>query len=128
MRKTPLWLRWLGILVGALFLLWLPIEEAYLWPANLLAAVACAWLALFLIYRRNLTACRTYHYWIGLTAGSLVIPLSFLLIFFKSALHAHGFMEFPLSLLLKNAQNAPWFIFFGILIPVIYYRLIDHLK
>lgn len=128
MRKIPLWLRWLGIIVGALFLLWLPIEEASLWPANLLAAVASAWLALFFMYRRGLTTRRTYHYWIGMTAGLLVIPFSFLLIFFKSALHAHGFMEFPISLLLKNAQNTPWLIFFGILIPVIYYRLIDSYK
>lgn len=122
MNKAPLWLRWIGISIGALGFIWLPIEDQSLWFATLLSAAVSAWLALRYIYNQTDSPSLKKLSTIGVLSGALVTPMAVILIVFKSGLHSHGFLEFPLSKLVSYLINTIWWSLLGILVSILFYR------
>lgn len=119
MNRTPLWLRWMGLLVGGIALIWLPIEDQNIWITNWISAILLSWLATYLVLQQRSSVSFRLKLVIGAIAGLLVTPVSFLLIIFKSGLHAHGFTEFSIHQLLNNLQNSLWWLLLGILVPAL---------
>jgi hypothetical protein len=98
---------------GLLALLWLSLEDTAVWPVSLLGLGLSALLNLFLaldklggraiprIYAPPLAA--LLGILIGL--GASIAAAGFM--FFKNALHAHVFLDFPPGLMLAMLERAP---------------------
>jgi hypothetical protein len=112
-------LRALSLLLGALVLFWLPIEDTSIRAPLLLAAAASTLLALHTYYRlrsgRSRGAAGGTIVLAGL-AGLAVGPLAVLLMVFKSGLHGHGFPDFSPAELLQVLQDTPRWTLAGLLI------------
>jgi hypothetical protein len=104
-----------GLILGALFIIWLPIEDTdtrYVIP---LAAGLCAWLgARFVLLRREGAGMATYGS-VGLLAGLVVSLAAVALISFKGGLHAHGFPDFALVQVRDVLISTPWWAAAGLL-------------
>ncbi|KAA3648301.1 MAG: hypothetical protein DWQ07_04730 [Chloroflexi bacterium] len=119
--KLRFWLRLCGLLIGFLFLVWLPFEDVDVVYTISLAIAVGAWLLLRLIYQKQ------YHLWqfalSGSVFGLLVSPLALTLMAFKSSLHAHGFSDFALPQIRTVLAATPWFILGGLLLGLAIYTL-----
>jgi hypothetical protein len=101
-------LRKAGLILGTLFLIWLPIEDTdtrYVIP---LAAGFCAWLGARVILSRRIDAGMVAFASIGLLAGLVVSLVAVALISFKGGLHGHGFPEFALAQVKDVLNSTPW--------------------
>lgn len=105
--------RMVALPFGLLALLWLSLEDTAVWPVSLLGLGLSALLNLFLaldklggraiprIYAPPLAA--LLGILIGL--GASIAAAGFM--FFKNALHAHVFLDFPPGLMLAMLERAP---------------------
>lgn len=98
-------LRLAGLVWGAVFLLWLPVEDVTPSAALALAGGAAVWGVAR--WGRGLAPGR---WWLaGLAAGLALAPLAAGLLVFKSGLHSHGFPDFgPRQLLGALAGTPAW--------------------
>ncbi len=110
--RTLLRLRFAGLGVGVLILLWLPVEDLSPRSALALGMLLSAWLAA--------RACiqQSFHspLWIWAIGGAAVAPLAAGLVIFKSGLHGHGIPDFTLAQVAAILQQSPWFILGGLLV------------
>lgn len=101
-------LREVGLILGALFLIWLPIEDTdtrYVIP---LAAGFCAWLGARVVLSRRIDADMAAFGSIGLLAGLVVSLVAVALISFKGGLHGHGFPDFALTQVKDVLNSTAW--------------------
>lgn len=105
--------RTVTVLYGVLVFIWLSPEESQVWPVALLgiglAGLTIMWTVGKWLGGRELTLLQVAA--LGLLAGALVglggnVAASALM-FFKNALHAHAFPDFPPRLLLALLSRAP---------------------
>ena len=105
--------RTVTVFYGVLVFLWLSPEESQVWPVAALgvglAALTILWLAARRLAGRALTTGQVAVG--GLLAGALVglagCVATGSLMFFKNALHAHAFPDFPPGLVLALLSRAP---------------------
>lgn len=115
--QNPLWLRTIGILIGFLCFIWLPIEDTNIVILVGLAVAICAWLA-----TRILLQCEVLlvlHILIGAVAGAAVIPTALLLMAIKGGLHDHGFADFLPLQVRQVLAGFPFWILSGLLFGLI---------
>ncbi len=97
-RKLPLWLRWWGLLAGALTLFWIPIEDTTLTGLRFVSAAWGIWLAGWSYQRGWLRIKRFDLRWqkalAGGSAGLLMTLSALILVLIKAGLHGHGFLDF----------------------------------
>lgn len=109
------------LLVGAVALLWLAIEDPSPWPPLTLGAAFAGLLALHFVHRqvhgrptsagRFLLLCSGS----GLVAGAYACLLAVGLMLFKNARHAHSIPDFPAGQVLATLQLAPQMALCGML-------------
>lgn len=99
----------LTVLYGLVLFLWLSPEDNAVWPVTLLGGVG----ALLLIYHLLLRAqvALLHRLEVALVVGAVIgLATSLLttaLMFFKNALHAHVFLDYPPALMIAVLQRAP---------------------
>jgi hypothetical protein len=80
---------------------WLPIEDLNIIFLSVMSLVWCLWLAVYAVWRGVLSG-RTHRlFWLGVLSGFLFFPISMLFILFKAGLHAHGFLDFSASQIVR---------------------------
>ena len=103
------------MLMGVVFLMWLPIEDVdtrYVIP---LAVGLCAWLGIrFFLSRTGVISIAQLGLGGALT-GLAVTPTAVIFISFKSGLHAHGFPDFPLVQVRDLLYSTPSWVLVGLL-------------
>jgi hypothetical protein len=123
MKDTP-WLnssarvRFGGLLLGILIVVWLSIEESSTLGVVLLAGLVCTRIALWLLQRTRMDG-KHLIFWpiiIGSGAGLLLAPLAVLLMALKSGLHGHGAPDFNPGQLQAVFSRMPFYILAGFLI------------
>ena len=112
-NKSPLWLRWWGILWGIITLLWLPIEDIDTTKLVLVAAGWAIWLGVKLAAGTFLSAVPWRLVWIGILSGFTIIVLVFALVLFKAGMHHHGFLDFSFWQLGRVVRQTPWWVLAG---------------
>jgi hypothetical protein len=115
--STPLWLRYLAIVLGILFFIWLPIEDMHEGYVLTLAGGISAWLALrFLVSTRGDRDKFTLR-WIavGLAAGMAVTPVTLLLMILKNGTHTHEVPDFTPYQMARVIELTPYFAGAGLL-------------
>jgi hypothetical protein len=88
------------MLLGALLLFWLPVEDRNERTAQLLGILLCLVLALYLIFRNSEHPCKRIfrrYLVIGTLAGTGVSILTLSLMIFKGGLHGHGFPDYTIT-------------------------------
>lgn len=105
--------RWAVILLGGLSLLWLSVEDATALPAAVLGTAASSLL--------TLGAHPSQRSWLalllaGAIAGAGSAIMAALLMFFKTAWHAHIVPDFPLPMILAMLERAPLWAVAGVLV------------
>ena len=97
-KKLPLWLRWWGLLTGAVSIFWLPIEDTTLTMLGLISAGWGIWLAGWLFQPSWFQLTRLNGWQRNAIGGGLsgfLLPLAaLLLVLVKAGLHGHGFLDF----------------------------------
>jgi len=107
-------LRKAGLILGTLFIIWLPTEDTdtrYVIP---LAVGFCAWLGARVVLLRNGTVGIATYSVIGLLTGLGVSIVAVALIGFKGGLHGHGFPDFALVQVQDVLNSTPWWAVGGI--------------
>ncbi len=119
-KTIPLRMRLLAIILGMVFLFWLPLEDTAEVTAALFAIAICIWLAAtFLILTKKTSPAKLYHYvLVGLIAGALVTPLTLSLMAFKTGLHGHQSPDFTAQQILSVVRKTPIWIIGGFLISL----------
>ncbi|NWG16722.1 MAG: hypothetical protein HXY41_08815 [Chloroflexi bacterium] len=98
---------------GLALLLWLSLEDTHIWPVALLGLGLSALLNLFFVLDKlgGQAIPRRYALPLAALAGVLIgLGASIAaagLMFFKNALHAHVFLDFPPGLMLAMLERAP---------------------
>ncbi len=105
--------RLLAIGYGIMLFVWVTLEDNAIWPVSLLGlglAILIVYLTIIDKINGQLFAVRWLPFigiasggLIGLTAGLCITGL----MFFKNAVHAHVFLDFPLGLMLAMLQRTP---------------------
>lgn len=96
-------LRWLALSYGLALWLWLSVEDTAVWPAVLFGlGLATLMLALTFLDKLNLRWLPIF----GLLVGLGTAVASTVLMFFKNAVHAHVFWDFPPGLMFAILQRA----------------------
>jgi hypothetical protein len=111
--KSPLYLRWWGLLWGIITFFWLPIEDITITFLVVVALGWCAWLGSWAAWRGLLLHSRRRLVWLGGGAGLLFFPLASAFILFKAGLHAHGFLDFSLFQITRLAWLTPVWVVVG---------------
>jgi hypothetical protein len=116
--STPIQLRYLAIVLGVLFLLWIPIEDMHEGFVLLLAGSMCAWLAARHLSRTHNARGRLWlrQTAIGLTAGIAVTPVSLMLMIFKNGIHAHEVPDFSAQQMASVIEMTPIWASSGLLV------------
>jgi hypothetical protein len=119
-KAIPLWMRYIAIIMGLLFLFWLPVEDTTTFFVLFFATTICCWFAAsFLITKKE-----EFHHSLtpflvtGFVAGLLVTPLSLFLMAFKTGLHGHEYPDFMSQQIQSVIQKTPIWIFGGFLISL----------
>lgn len=110
LSRASLWLRVLSLLLGAIVLFWLPVEDTNLRGPIVLGAIGAALAGLHLYHRLQQvrTPVPVFHTIVlGGLAGLAAGPLAVALMVFKSGLHGHGFPDFSTAELWRVLSNAP---------------------
>jgi hypothetical protein len=89
-------LRIMAILLGAGFFLWIPFEDNSTFWLRLFSMLSCCLGAIYACSKITPEKRRRWATYpsVGLLAGLLVIPITIILMAFKSSLHGHGSPEF----------------------------------
>jgi hypothetical protein len=106
-------IRWLALLYGGLLLFWLSLEDTQVWPVALLGWSGAALLAAGIVVRHMGGAVFSRRQALlggvllgaGVGLGSSLVCAG--LMFFKNALHAHLFLDYPPLMLLAMLQRGP---------------------
>ncbi len=115
---SPRGLRWIAIVWGVIFLLWLPFEDLGVQSVGLLAAALCFLMA-FSFLNRNQSPQNNLimRYSItGIIAGLTTAPLAVALMAFKSGAHGHTLPDFTPDQMLTILRRAPVWSMSGLLI------------
>jgi hypothetical protein len=114
----PLRLRYLAIILGMVFFLWIPFEDTSEVPAILLAIAVCCWLATVFLVRIQKTSKVALHNFviIGTFAGVAITPLTLVLMTLKTGLHGHSTPDFTPHQLISVIRRTPIWIISGFLI------------
>jgi hypothetical protein len=118
LSSTPLWLRYYALILGILFLIWLPLEDTQTGLVIALAASFCAWWAARYLSMPHQS---TYPLWLrftaaGFIAGLLTTPLSLMMMVFKNGIHGHEFPDFNPQQMASVVEFTPVWASTGILI------------
>lgn len=116
---TPLWLRGAGLLLGAILLFWLPIEDTSTRTPMLLATLVVILLAAYQIQRFAASPCRQLwvrHTLLGGLGGVGIPVLAAGLMILKSGIHSHGFPDYPLSQFFDVLSWSPTMLAAGVLL------------
>ena len=116
--RLNLWLRGTGLLIGFLFLVWLPFEDTDVFFTVTLAAVFSAWLLFRFLLNKEFSPMQFALS--GTLAGLLLSPLAITMMAFKSGVHAHGFSDFALPQIRAVLFTTPWFILGGLLLGLMF--------
>lgn len=107
------WARRLALGYGAALLLWLSVEDNAVWPVTVFGLGLCILIMGLTTFDRINLASVPAH-WLpivstvfGLLVGMGTAVATAGLMFFKNALHAHVFLDFPPALMLAMLQRAP---------------------
>lgn len=104
---------WLG-----LFLVWLPFEDVSTNGALLLGVLGVLWLILrFVVPLTRSGVLRIAGF--GALAGLLTTLATLFLLFFKSALHAHGFSDYTAFQYLAVLSNLPLLVALGFIMGLL---------
>lgn len=115
-------LRLLSLLLGAILLLWVPLEDTHeRWAILFAAAISLLLVATAAPRIARLPGiARLGHPWLeallGCLAGLGVTPLGLFLMAFKSGIHGHGRPDFTPEQVLFIIQRWPVFVLSGLLI------------
>ncbi len=107
------WARRLALGYGAALFLWLSVEDNAVWPVTLFGLGLCVLImGLTTLDRINLTTVPAHWLPVVSTVFGLLVGIGTAvatagLMFFKNALHAHVFLDFPPALMLALLQRAP---------------------
>ena len=106
-ETIPLQMRFIAIILGMVFLFWVPIEDTNEYGAILFSIAICSWLAAsYLIRRQNSHPANLFQFvLIGSIAGALITPLTFFLMAFKTGLHGHHAPDFTAQQFLSVAEK-----------------------
>ncbi|MBL8153196.1 MAG: hypothetical protein JNM70_03355 [Anaerolineae bacterium] len=115
-------LRWAALLYGGSVLLWLNLEDTRVWPVALLSWSGALLLAAGMTTRhlggaslsRGRALLGGMLVGAGVGLGSSLICAG--LMFFKNALHAHLFLDYPVLMLLAMIQRGPGWVAAGALL------------
>jgi hypothetical protein len=106
-------LRWLVIVYGLTLFLWFTPEDNQVWPVTLLG-VGMSLLGIFLALVNNIGG-KSIPSWavipvglvLGIVAGLGASVATAALMFFKNAIHAHLYFDFPVRMMLAILERAP---------------------
>jgi len=117
-KTIPLRMRLIAIILGMVFLFWLPIEDTSEYSAILFSIAICGWLAAAYLIQRMKTkpATLTLFILVGSIAGILVTPLTLFLMAFKTGFHGHHSPEYTTQQLLSVVRKTPVWLIGGFLI------------
>ncbi len=122
--RLNIWTRLLTVLYGILIFLWLSPEDNTVWPVALIGAGFSLLLVSLLLMRQLGGRAISDRYVVpgALLLGALIglgasLSITFLM-FFKNALHAHVFLDFPGGMLLSMLGRAPGWTLAGAFIGV----------
>lgn len=113
-QRSPVWMRATGLLIGFLFLVWLPFEDVNVLFTVVLASTIGIWLLLRFLLQKEFSL--QGFAVSGAVAGLCVSPLAITMMAFKSGIHAHGFSDFVLPQINTVLAATPWFIVGGLLL------------
>jgi hypothetical protein len=105
--------RWAAILCGMAILLWLGVEDNYVWPVTLLGTGISALTIILWTLDRLCGKAIPGHYvpWLAVLMGALVglgaALATVILMLFKNAWHSHIFLDFPAELMGAILLRAP---------------------
>ncbi len=117
-KNIPLRMRLLVIILGMVFLFWLPIEDTTMFTAICFAFAICTWTAAIYLIRDKQTRPANLKYFIlaGTIAGALVTPTALFILAFKTGLHGHQSPDFTTQQILSMIRKTPFWIIGGFLI------------
>lgn len=119
-QTIPLRMRLLAIILGIVFLFWLPIEDTSTILATVLSISICFWLAVTYFFQTSKKkSSHLYRYiFAGTIAGALVAPLTLFIMAFKTGLHGHPTPDFTTQQILAVIKKTPIWILGGFLISL----------
>ena len=119
-KTIPLRMRLTAIILGMVFLLWLPIEDTSEYTAIVFAFAICGWLAAaFLMLRMKTHPAKLYYFILfGSIAGAFITPLTLFLMAFKTGLHGHQSPDYTAQQMLSVVRKTPIWILGGFLISL----------
>lgn len=113
----PLRLRYLAILLGMVFFLWLPFEDTSESIALLGGILTSTWLAAVFLTKKQEPQTNLLNYVLaGSLAGILVTPITLLLMVLKTGLHAHVEPDFTYPQIVSVVQRTPIWLIGGFLV------------
>ncbi len=116
--SVPLWLRLAAIGAGVAILFWLPIEDTHENIANAFALLIAVLLTARVAFSNHIRRIRLLLRapLLGIIAGASIVPLTLLLMAFKTGIHGHGAPDFTPQQIANLFQRTPYFIVGGVLI------------
>ena len=120
-KKTstiPLSMRWIAIILGMVFLFWIPFEDtSTLFPILFSIALATMGASIFLSGNKKPFRKPIFNYVLaGSIAGIAITPLTLFLMAFKTGLHGHQAPDFTNQQVLSIVYRIPIWTLGGILI------------
>lgn len=114
----PLWIRYLAIILGMVFFLWIPLEDTSEIPALLFAMATSAWLATAFLTRVNkpFPSILLNYILAGTIAGVAVTPLTLIFMAVKTGLHGHSAPDFTAQQMISIIRRTPIWLVGGFLI------------
>ena len=92
-------MRFSGLLLGILVLVWLPVEESSVLGVLVIAGLICTWGGIWLLFKTG--SYRRHgivrHVLIGGLAGFFVVPAAITLMAIKTGIHGHGTPDFTVE-------------------------------
>lgn len=116
--SPPLWIRYYAILLGIIFLVWIPIEDIHEGFVLVLAGAFTAWLAVLYLnrHRKAHTSFWLRQAAIGVIAGLFVTPISLMLMVFKIGIHGHEVPDFTPQQMARVIELTPVWASAGLLV------------
>jgi hypothetical protein len=101
--RAPAWLKLSAIALGALLLVWLPLEDTDEKRALAFAAALNAWLVIRYLNRLSPANRKSLlkHILAGALAGLAITPAALFLMAFKTGMHGHGTPDFTAEQILS---------------------------
>jgi hypothetical protein len=97
--SLPLWLRLVGLIIGASLFIWIPYEDQGVLWVLFLSVTICGWLAIRFLLNSTAPSWKmvAWHSLVGGVAGLSIVPLALLLMILKSGLHGHSTPDFTIE-------------------------------